>query len=636
MRYAIVSDVHANWQAWSAVRDDIQSREVDEIVCLGDVVGYGPAPARVLADLRAHCQNFVLGNHDAAAAGLIDLSLFNDNARRSAEWTRKQFDKASLKLLGETPLELDGEDCIFAHAETPAPDDFGYVEERDDAQACFGATDRRFIFIGHTHVPLVFAQAADGAVTQLAESPYKLMAEAGTRYLVNVGSVGDPGDGSGQASYCIFDSAWGTIEFRKVAFDADAFLAELKLVPELATPWFLQHRDGERMRPSHDQVGAEKVSRATIRVATSRAKVRVRSGALTAAPSTILERYKPPPKPPTKMDPRKKTIIISASIVVVALAACILIWITTHWNSAPTETALPPAAAVAGAVASQPAGVTIRLDASAEETDKTNLAACAMDGNPLTRWCAGDAMLGHWLEMDLGSPQNLGGMEILWEFPEMTYGANIEASDDERRWKLLAAHTGTGGQHIAFTTDSRYLRISVMKLPPKKYASICEVKLFDGGGREIKITRAAGPVMPAATVATVAAQQVITLQAADAKLHGKTLKIEDIDGFKNIGWWNYASEYVQWDFSTERAGTFEVEILFSLPREGDNNEIAIVSGKSQVKIRLHPTMDWTNYKPAKAGRIHLDGGPVSLQVRAVKVRGPVMNIRTITLRRTGD
>ena len=95
MRYAIVSDIHANWPAWCVIRDDLVAQNVEAVVCLGDVVGYGPSPARVLADVRQHCENIVLGNHDAAVAGQLDLSIFNDHARRAAEWTAAQLDDES-------------------------------------------------------------------------------------------------------------------------------------------------------------------------------------------------------------------------------------------------------------------------------------------------------------------------------------------------------------------------------------------------------------------------------------------------------------------------------------------------------------------------------------------------------------
>ena len=90
MRYAIVSDIHSNRQAWDAVLKDIRSQGVDDILCLGDVVGYGPCPAEVLEDLYSHCDNFVLGNHDAVIGNRMDSDLFNDEAKYLIEWTREQ------------------------------------------------------------------------------------------------------------------------------------------------------------------------------------------------------------------------------------------------------------------------------------------------------------------------------------------------------------------------------------------------------------------------------------------------------------------------------------------------------------------------------------------------------------------
>ena len=279
MRYAIVSDIHANWQAWSAVRDDIFRRDVDTMICLGDIVGYGPSPTRVYADLTEHCENIVLGNHDAAAAGKLDLEMFNDQARRSTEWTAAQFEPEDLERLGSAPLTLEAEDILFVHAETPAPEEFGYVETKEDAAACFAATDARFIFIGHTHIPRVFALRPDGTLS-VSKDPLT-RTEPGTRYLVNAGSVGDPGDGSVLASYCVFDSEAGEIHLNKVPFDVAAFRAELDRVPRLPLSWFLQKHDADAARPVHDQaVEAGKVARARIRVAANRARIQVHAGAM--------------------------------------------------------------------------------------------------------------------------------------------------------------------------------------------------------------------------------------------------------------------------------------------------------------------------------------------------------------------
>ena len=316
MRYAIVSDIHANWQAWSAVRDDIFRRDVDAMICLGDIVGYGPSPARVFADLTAHCENIVLGNHDAAAAGKLDLAMFNDQARRSTEWTAAQFSAEDLDRLGSAPLTLEAEDILFVHAETPSPDEFGYVETTEDASACFAATDARFIFIGHTHIPLVFALRPDGTITTTKKPLTRT--EPGTRYLVNVGSVGDPGDGSVLASYCVFDSEAGEIQLNKVPFDVAAFRAELDQVPRLPLSWFLQKHDADAARPAHDQeVAAGKVARARIRVASNRARIHVHAGAM--RPRAGGARSAAKKAEPVKTANTARAVLWIASICVVAL-----------------------------------------------------------------------------------------------------------------------------------------------------------------------------------------------------------------------------------------------------------------------------------------------------------------------------
>lgn len=495
MRYAIVSDIHANWQAWSAVRADVRKRGVDTMVCLGDIVGYGPSPTRVFADLVASCDNFVLGNHDAAAAGGLDPTTFNENARRSAEWTAAQFDRASLKRLGGAPLVLEDEDILFVHAETPAPDEFGYVETEDDARACFEATDKRFTFIGHTHKPLVFALAPDGTIS-INMGPV-VVAEPGFRYLVNVGSVGDPGDGTDQASYCVFDSRVGEIALKKVAFDVAAFRAELEKVPELTLPWFLQQHEGESARPVYDQaVAAGKVAGSRIRVPSSRAKIQIKASALATHAGDTLRVANEVAKTPAKKPKRSKTGLIVGSICVATAGALAAIYFASSKRSAPAQPMMAGATApmAASAVATQAATDAMsvlpafRAVASREELGggKTNVAALAVDGDPATRWCSGDALNGHWLQLDLGSPLELGGLKIGWELPGLVYGYKIESSADTRRWTVLAEGSGTDTNFIRLATRTANLRITVTTLPVAKWASIAEVTFFDAAGRAIK------------------------------------------------------------------------------------------------------------------------------------------------------
>ena len=117
MRYAIVSDIHANIRAWEAVLADIRSQRVDVIVCLRDVVGYGPKPAEVLEAVRSVTDHFVLGNHDAAAVGMMDYSIFNDHARQAIEWTITELSPDAKQFLSSVPLAIEAGELLFVHAE---------------------------------------------------------------------------------------------------------------------------------------------------------------------------------------------------------------------------------------------------------------------------------------------------------------------------------------------------------------------------------------------------------------------------------------------------------------------------------------------------------------------------------------
>ena len=239
MRYAIFSDVHANRQAWEAVLVDIAQQGADTLVCLGDVVGYGPKPLEVLAGVRAVTANFVLGNHDAAACARLDPSIFNDRARVVIEWTREQLDNDALQFLGQVPLQMNGPDVYFVHAEIVQPGEFGYVEGVSSAKANLEAMVESLGFIGHTHLPLAYSMPKrGGTVTQLPPKDFQL--ERGQRYLVNVGSVGEPRTTDVRASYVIYDDATRTVFFRKVAFDVESYKEDLQQAGLEILPYFVQ------------------------------------------------------------------------------------------------------------------------------------------------------------------------------------------------------------------------------------------------------------------------------------------------------------------------------------------------------------------------------------------------------------
>ncbi len=260
MRLAVVSDIHSNLPAWRAVVADAVARGVDTMICLGDIVGYGPWPAEVLAEVRARCRLCVLGNHDAAMVGRVSLERFRPGARRAARWTRRQLDADALEFLRGLPLSAEVDELMFVHAETAAPGEFGYVDDLDDAEVCFRATDARLIFTGHTHVPSLFVQR-DGDVEPQPTDDHEL--DPALRYLIGVGSVGDPRDGVPAASYVMFDDAARVLEFRRCAFSLAECEAAWAAVPELEAPHFLR---SDRAAVEHETaIRAPKVAKLRVK-----------------------------------------------------------------------------------------------------------------------------------------------------------------------------------------------------------------------------------------------------------------------------------------------------------------------------------------------------------------------------------
>lgn len=221
MRIAIVSDPHSNLRAWNAVLADVASAKVDRILCLGDLVGYGPSPVEVMESAYRHVHAFVLGNHDAVVAGKMSPDVFNDRARRLILWTRERIGRRGVDFLGSLPLVLAGRGYRCAHANFARPSAFDYILEPEDAAASWAAASEQLLFVGHTHEPRLFVLGASGTPHSL--DPQDFCAEDGKRYIVNVGSVGLPRDADGRASYVVYDDANGAVYFRRVPFDMDAF-----------------------------------------------------------------------------------------------------------------------------------------------------------------------------------------------------------------------------------------------------------------------------------------------------------------------------------------------------------------------------------------------------------------------------
>jgi diadenosine tetraphosphatase ApaH/serine/threonine PP2A family protein phosphatase len=237
MRFAVVSDIHANWQAWNATLLDIRSLGADAILCLGDIVGYGPQPAEVLESVHAHADYIVLGNHDAVIAGKLDPDLFHDTARAVIEWTRRQLGDNAIKFLRQMPLSIDAGGFRCTHGDFSRPAAFNYILEPGDALASWQTVSHPLLFCGHTHEPGIFILDADRSMRREAPADFVLRPEC--RYLVNVGSVGQPRDAEARAGYALYDTDARAVTWRRIPFDLDAYRQALQVagVSESASPF---------------------------------------------------------------------------------------------------------------------------------------------------------------------------------------------------------------------------------------------------------------------------------------------------------------------------------------------------------------------------------------------------------------
>ena len=224
MKYAIISDVHANETALRAVLDDAKRHGAEKIVCLGDVVGYGPLPAEALALVRKECFIVLAGNHDDAVSGRGDASTFIDLAKEAVERHRAALSEEDVEWLKSLPYTCTLDKAVAAHGDVYDPPKFYYILDEKGAEANFAATDARLVFVGHTHEPAIFLTGRSGAVYKT--EPQDFTIEEHKRYIVNPGSVGYPRDNGGKcfSSYVLYDSTERTVTFRYLPFQVSSVM----------------------------------------------------------------------------------------------------------------------------------------------------------------------------------------------------------------------------------------------------------------------------------------------------------------------------------------------------------------------------------------------------------------------------
>ena len=234
MRYAFLGDIHGNTEALEAVLAAIRAENIEKIVCLGDIVGYGAEPARCLEMIRELKCDVIAGNHDWAAVGKVSIDCFNAYAKAAAIWTREQLSDEQKDWILTLPLTLTYPDCAVAHGTFHQPEAFNYIQTVFDAQQSFESLRKlgaKLGFLGHSHVPVGFFDTDPITYTLDGDIPI----DEEISIMVNAGSVGQPRDENNKASFAVLDSTTKQVTINRVEYDIDAAANKIREVglPEI-------------------------------------------------------------------------------------------------------------------------------------------------------------------------------------------------------------------------------------------------------------------------------------------------------------------------------------------------------------------------------------------------------------------
>lgn len=233
MKYAVIADIHSNLEALEVVLADSKEQNCTHYCCIGDVVGYGANPRECLEIVRSMGMPCVKGNHDEYCSMDDTLEGFNPHAAEAVQWTRQQLSVEDRQWLRDLRYVRLVASFSMVHATLDVPQRWGYVFDKLAAAASFTYQNTSVCFFGHTHVPVAFIR--DSMVRGGTYSKFKV--EAGRKYFVNVGSVGQPRDLNPKAAYVVYDLDEGIIELRRLDYDiakAQKKILDAGLPPRLA------------------------------------------------------------------------------------------------------------------------------------------------------------------------------------------------------------------------------------------------------------------------------------------------------------------------------------------------------------------------------------------------------------------
>ncbi len=247
MRIAFFADIHGNLPALEAALEDARERGVTHMICLGDIVGYGPQPIECLERVRKVASGTVIGNHDAAVCGLFDRELFNDFARETSERVSLILSDEDRAWLKELPYQIEGDGFICTHGSFLNPEEFIYLSTKEEAIFNFKLyPEYPIMIVGHTHISCVFARV-EGEKEPRKLPPEDFTIEEGTRYILNPGSIGFPRGEGITADYLIYDTVMQRVTFHRVPYDLAPYrLALVNNGYNLLNYWFLSPQASQR------------------------------------------------------------------------------------------------------------------------------------------------------------------------------------------------------------------------------------------------------------------------------------------------------------------------------------------------------------------------------------------------------
>jgi predicted phosphodiesterase len=234
-RFAVFSDVHANLAALLALFDFLDLAGIERSYCCGDLVGYGAHPNACCDRIRERNIPTVRGNHDQTALTLDMVDQFNAVARTAIAWTHERLTHTNQMFIRELPMKIVEEKYTFVHSSPFEPDKWHYVVTEADARQCFEYFDNTICFIGHSHQPFI-VELTNGKINRLPADRVVDICE-GSRYLVNVGSVGQPRDGNPELACFLVDEHVGIMRLHRQVYPVDQAQAAIfneNLPPELA------------------------------------------------------------------------------------------------------------------------------------------------------------------------------------------------------------------------------------------------------------------------------------------------------------------------------------------------------------------------------------------------------------------